>query len=86
MSNDEKVRENRLRRAATRQRVTLTKRRRLDPRAWDYGRFDLHGPDGTRLNDDNGLTLEQVEARLLGDPEDDSDDAGQAELVGAHAG
>lgn len=86
MSNDDKVRENRLRRAATRQRVTLTKRRRMDPRAWDYGRFDLYDREGQRLNDDNGLTIDQVEAHLLGDSDDESDEVDEDRLVDAHAG
>jgi hypothetical protein len=37
----EKVRENRLRRAAERQGLTLSKSRRRDPRAKDYGTYQL---------------------------------------------
>ena len=39
--NDEKVRENRLRRAAERQGLFLHKTRRRDPRAIDYGLWML---------------------------------------------
>lgn len=39
MSDAEKVRENRLRRMAERQGFALTKSRRRDPRATDYGMF-----------------------------------------------
>ncbi len=38
---DEKVRENRLRRAAKRQDLALHKSRRRDPRATDYGCYKL---------------------------------------------
>lgn len=37
----DKVRENRARRAAARQRLQLVKSRRRDPRAWDFGLFML---------------------------------------------
>ncbi|MFI6270711.1 hypothetical protein [Micromonospora zamorensis] len=86
MDNDDKVRENRLRRSASRQRVTLTKRRRIDPRAWDYGRFDLYDHQGNRLNDDNGLTIDQVETHLIGDPNDGADEQDDDKLVGTPVG
>ena len=41
MSDEDKVRENRLRRAAQRQGLALTKSRRRDPRATDYGTYML---------------------------------------------
>jgi hypothetical protein len=41
MDQDEKVRENRLRRMAERQGLALHKSRRRDPRALDYGRWTL---------------------------------------------
>ena len=41
MENEEKVRENRIRRAAERQGWKLEKSRRRDPRATDYGTFTL---------------------------------------------
>lgn len=66
MSDDEKVRENRLRRAALRQDMTLRKSRRRDPRALEYGNywlvdlrtnFALHGGNW-------GISLDEVEERL----------------------
>lgn len=41
MENEEKVRENRLRRMAERQGYKLEKSRRRDPRAKDYGTITL---------------------------------------------
>jgi hypothetical protein len=41
MENAEKVRENRLRRMATRQGYEFHKSRRRDPRATDYGTYRL---------------------------------------------
>jgi len=41
MSDEDKIRENRLRRAAQRQSLALTKSRRRDPRATDYGMYKL---------------------------------------------
>ncbi|WP_448150020.1 hypothetical protein [Labrys miyagiensis] len=41
MSEDEKVRENRIRRAAERQGMQLQKSRRRDPRAIDFGGYML---------------------------------------------
>jgi hypothetical protein len=41
MENEEKVRENRLRRMAERQGYKLEKSRRRDPRATDYGLYRL---------------------------------------------
>lgn len=38
---DDKVRENRLRRAAERRGLLLVKRRRMDPKAFDYGLYVL---------------------------------------------
>lgn len=68
----EKVRENRLRRMAERQGLILRKSRRRDPRALDYGLFDLveatERPDGTYRGQPM-LTLDQVEARLTGEGE-----------------
>ncbi|MGC0271734.1 hypothetical protein ACO0LV_01905 [Pseudactinotalea sp. Z1739] len=65
----DKVRENRARRAADRQGLTLHKSRRRDPRALGYGRYQLN--DATtntvvagRLNSHDALTLEEVEEHL----------------------
>lgn len=68
MDQHEKVRENRLRRAADRQGLTLRKSRRRDPRALDFGWWmivDLSTnmiiPGGDKLS------LDAVESYLLGD-------------------
>lgn len=45
MAEDEKVRENRLRRMAERQGYVLQKSRRRDPHALDYGRWRIVDPD-----------------------------------------
>ena len=77
MSNAEKVRVNRLRRMAKRQRLALVKSRRRDPRAWDYGLYglfdlSLHADsDGSDLRYDyldgtGGMSLDEIEARLTG--------------------
>lgn len=63
----DKVRENRLRRAAERQGLRLVKSRRRDPRALDYGRWEILNGDGRPVTD--GLTLDDVEAYLHGDPQ-----------------
>lgn len=67
----EKVRENRLRRMASRQRVELVKSRRRDPLAWDYGRYWLlvpgsHVIGGNLVGDAPGLSLDDVERYLTG--------------------
>jgi hypothetical protein len=51
---DDKVRENRLRRMAERQGFALSKNRRRDPQAWDYGLWFLINPDL------NAIVLENV--------------------------
>jgi hypothetical protein len=61
----EKVRENRIRRAAERQGLALSKSRRRDPRALDYGVYRLRDGRG-------GVVLEttdpgEVEAYLRGE-------------------
>lgn len=63
-STDVKVLENRLRRAAGRQGMTLSKTRRRDPRALDFGHYYLDR-DGVRVLD--APDLGDVEAFLLGD-------------------
>jgi len=62
ITNEEKVRENRLRRAVARQGWTLVKIRRRDPRAIDYGKFLLMPPRGSGRGP---LTIEQVEAWVV---------------------
>ncbi len=68
----EKVRENRLRRAAERQGLALEKSRARDPRALGYGRWRIVDPfmgvvvaGGGRC--DYSLTLDEVEAYLEGE-------------------
>lgn len=73
-----KVRENRLRRMADRQGLFLSKNRRRDPRARDYGLYWLqwHGaatPDTSHdawVGYPRGFDLDQVEAFLTDDPID----------------
>ncbi len=73
----EKVRENRLRRAATRQGLALVKSRRRDPRAVDFGLYVL--VDDTAGNRTagaqapvsafargEGVSLDEIEKQLLG--------------------
>jgi hypothetical protein len=62
----EKVRENRLRRMAKRQRLALQKSRRRDSRAHDYGRYWLlSSTDNTiAAGGASGLTLDEVEGFL----------------------
>lgn len=77
MPNDEKVRENRLRRMAERQGLMLVKSRRRDPRALDYGLYWLASDTkGNRVGRHGGqeavsafakgwgMTLDQVEGQL----------------------
>lgn len=61
MDQAEKVRENRLRRMAGRQGLRLTKTRRLDPLAIDYGTYHLVAAKGQPLGP---FTLDEVEERL----------------------
>jgi hypothetical protein len=68
----EKVRENRLRQMAKRQRLTLVKSRRRDPRAHDFGLYALIDPDtGGAINPalaDRWIcswTLDEVEQHLV---------------------
>ena len=70
---DDKVRENRLRRAADRQGLILVKSRRRDPRALDYGTFGLvDSRTGAVVAQGSergfGLTLDQVEDYVTRDP------------------
>jgi hypothetical protein len=60
------VRENRSRRAAQRQGLTLSKIRRRDRMAQGYGRFRLMDRNGTLLvgDDATGASLGEIELRL----------------------
>ncbi len=64
----EKVRENRLRRAAARQRLVLKKSRRRDPRAPDYGTYMLVDQNNALVTGDQnygyGLSLDEIERAL----------------------
>ena len=60
-----KVRENRLRRMAERQGLTLVKSRRRDPRAVDYGKYWLAQTSTNTLEtSEQGITLDEIEAYL----------------------
>lgn len=71
MDKAEKVRENRLRRAAARQGLILEKSRRRDPQAWDYGTYQLVDArmNGLVLGISElggyGMSLDQIEASLM---------------------
>lgn len=61
----EKVRENRVRRMASRQGLRLVKSRRRDPRALDFGSYWLVDDRGlTQLGDQHGVSLDAVEEEL----------------------
>lgn len=68
MDATEKTRENRLRRAAERQGLSLQKSRRRDPRAVDFGTYMLVDQQTNAvvasLKSGYGLTLEDVEEEL----------------------
>jgi hypothetical protein len=66
MSDSDKVRENRLRRMAQRQGLTLTKSRRRDPRAVDYGQWLVTKAANNSLQATLG-NLDEVERFLLGE-------------------
>lgn len=65
----DKVRENRLRRMAERQGLALIKSRRRDPRALDFGVYWLtkSGSSSTTQPAEPGVSLDEIEARLVGD-------------------
>lgn len=69
MSDEEKIRENRLRRAAERQALRLVKSRRRDTRAADYGRYWLVEPNTNAIESGGqfGLSLDDVEEYLTTD-------------------
>lgn len=74
MNGTDKVRENRLRRAAARQGLALVKRRRFDPRALDFGLFvlisltvgDVQQAAASAFERREGKTLDQIEQELTG--------------------
>jgi hypothetical protein len=63
MEHDEKVRVNRLRRVAARQGYQLHKKRRIDPRATDYGTYQLTPAKGKPKE---FASIDEVEAFLTG--------------------
>ncbi|MDG4809927.1 hypothetical protein O7634_24515 [Micromonospora sp. WMMD1120] len=64
----DKVRENRLRRMAERQGLALIKSRRRDPRALDFGLYWLiESGSSTTQPSERGASLDEIEARLVGD-------------------
>jgi hypothetical protein len=70
MSNPEKVREDRLRRMAERQGLTLQKSRRRDPRATDYGLYrllDAKTGAPASVGDTFRLSLDEIEETLTTD-------------------
>ncbi|MHB8297969.1 MAG: hypothetical protein ACYDDW_05245 [Dermatophilaceae bacterium] len=69
MNDTDKVRENRLRRAAQRQGLTLAKSRRRDTRATDYGTYMLVDPSTNAVvahggQSGYGLSLDEIESAL----------------------
>ena len=64
MDQAEKVREIRLRRMAERQGLTLSRSRRRDPRALDYGKYWLRKGDQL-VTAEEGISMDEVEAYLL---------------------
>lgn len=64
MDSAEKVREIRLRRMAERQGLTLSRSRRRDPRALDFGKYWLRKGDQLVTAED-GISMDEVEAYLL---------------------
>lgn len=77
MNQDEKVRENRLRRMADRQGLALHKSRRRDRRALDYGVFWLiEVRRNQHVGNPRGMSLDEVEAYLTGEePREERRDA-----------
>ena len=68
----DKIRENRLRRAAQRQELVLVKSRSRDPLAVDYGTYQLRDKSGKvilagTVRGGFGLSLDQIETHLRGD-------------------
>jgi hypothetical protein len=63
---EEKIRENRLRRAASRQGLSLRKSRRRDPQALEYGRYWLIDPymNAMVAGGQWGYSLDDIEEEL----------------------
>lgn len=67
MTISERVRDNRLRRMAARQRLRVVKSRRRDPRAWDYGMYWLIDRHGKTVGPEAAMDATAVEAWLRGE-------------------
>lgn len=67
MTTIERVRDNRLRRMAARQRLRIVKSRRRDPRAWDYALYWLIDRHGKTISPEAGMDATAVEAWLRGE-------------------
>jgi hypothetical protein len=77
MNADEKVRENRIRLVAARQRLRLERSRRRDPRAADYGRYQLIDIDSNIVVLGGGqhtysATLDEI-GEYLNEPADEAE-------------
>lgn len=79
MRNEDKIRENRLRRMAARQGLRLSKNGRRDPRAYDYGSYMLINENNAVVADfgwdrarfpEGDSWLDDIEAYLTSDPEE----------------
>ena len=66
VEQEEKVKENRLRRTAERRGLQLTKSRRRDPRALDFGKYWLSDASSALVSPEQGMNLDEVETFLLG--------------------
>lgn len=65
---ERKVYENRVRRMAERQRFTLNKSRRRDPRAFDYGKYHLTDENNVTVTGrEFDLDLTEVHRYLVGE-------------------
>lgn len=69
----DKVRENRLRRMAQRQGLTLHRNRRRDPRARDFGTYQLVNEHGVSVAGP-WMSIDNVERYLTGAPDPDPQD------------
>jgi hypothetical protein len=69
MNAEDKIRENRIRRMAQRQELTIRKSRRRDPRAVDYGKYWVFEAttDVLVAGGQSGLNLDGVEDWLTTD-------------------
>lgn len=68
MDMKEKTRENRLRRMADRQGLTLRKHRRRDPRAIDFGTYYLVDAASNYIVAGERMDIDEVEHYLTQDP------------------